>query len=803
MRKKPFKPTYSTIITIASLTGFATLALSVVAQAENTPSSSTGSPSTSNQIYAAPVALQNANDQNPAMSESAQIQNISYDSLRSMAYSGQSQQAIKLAEEYLKYHENSAVRVLLARMLGWNKQFDAAREQLQFVLSKHPGDHDANETLADIEVWTGNYNRAVDVLTNALKYDPGNASFMDKREIIRGKILVSSGHSEQAIQLEQDYLKSHDSNSVRIYLASLLGNNKQYDEARSLLNKVLSQKPDSTDANIALADVEISAGDYKKALDVIQNGLKYSPTNTRLLTYKKLATDKLNSPAASGQNVPSQTVSVLGQPQNAVTYAELNKMAHSGQRKKAIQLAEGYLKQNENSDVRVLLGLMLSWEGKYDQARQQFETVLKKNPQNSDASKGLANVEIWSGHSQKALIVINNALKYHPDDKELIQQKYKAMGSTSGSISYDELRNLAHSNQTEKAKALAREYLSHNDNTDIRVLLGFMETWDKEYEDARVQFETVLKSHPGYSDASLGLANVEYYTDNDYRALQVLNAALKHDPNNQTLLNKRSDIIESINKTIVRPGLFSLFNLAGVVGPATSGEKQNAIQFNQEVSYVDDLKETWKITSLGYERYTPYGPVIFSFNQFDRFKSPGNQVLIEAYPHLFPGAYMYVGYGYSPTTYIARNYLGFEPFFSLPGSFEFSAGERYLEFRGGTTRLYTGSFAKYYGNYWFALRPYYSNSGGHSYYLTARRYFSSPDSYISLTVGGGTGPSNFDLLNPNSISSDRSRSIRLNGDVPLTNDLIFTWLIAYSFDHFPNSNIRQETDVDAGFIWRF
>src|SRR5574338_585741 len=109
MRKKPFKPTYSTIITIASLTGFATLALSVVAQAENTPSSSTGSPSTSNQIYAAPVALQNANDQNPAMSESAQIQNISYDSLRSMAYSGQSQQAIKLAEEYLKYHENSAV----------------------------------------------------------------------------------------------------------------------------------------------------------------------------------------------------------------------------------------------------------------------------------------------------------------------------------------------------------------------------------------------------------------------------------------------------------------------------------------------------------------------------------------------------------------------------------------------------------------------------------------------------------------------------------------------------------------------
>lgn len=359
------------------------------------------------------------------------------------------------------------------------------------------------------------------------------------------------------------------------------------------------------------------------------------------------------------------------------------------------------------------------------------------------------------------------------------------------------------SGQTEKAKQMAQQILNKNENADIRLLLGLMQSWDKDYDHAKSQFQIVLKNKPGYSDASLALANVEIVQNNPMGALKVINTALKYHPTNTSLLEKRTDIIQSLNlANVVTPGLFSAFNLPGLVGPYSPGQKLNAVIFNQEVSYVDDLKETWKITSLGYERYTPYGPIIFTFNQTDRFDTAGNQVLIEAYPHLFNGAYMYLGYGYSDTSYLARNYVGIEPFFSLPYSFEFSAGERILQFQGGTTHLYTGSIAKYIGNYWFSLRPYYS-TGSRSYYLTARRYFSSPDSYIGITIGGGTGPSNFDLLNPNSITSDRSRVIRLNGDLPLTDNLIFTWLARYSFDHFPNSNIRQETDFDAGFIYRF
>lgn len=739
---------------------------------------------------------------------------VSYDSLRIMAYSGQSDQAIKLAEEYLKTHDSLEVRTLLARMLAWNKQYDAAREQLQYVLSKNPGDYDASDALSDIEVWNGNYNRAIDVLNNSLKYHSNNESLIEKREIIRAKMQVAAGQRDQAIQTAQAYLKTHDTPAMHVYLGNQFLVKKDYDAARQQFESVLNKKASYTDASDGLTNLYIAQGNYQAALQAVNDGLKYNPTSKTLLNDKSVVMAQLNpgkSPAPSTTNPTSQTPAsaTSATPATTVTYDQLAQMAHSGQRKKAIQLAEAYLKQNDNYDVHILLGLMLSWNGQYDAARKQFQYVLDKTPSNSDASKGLANVEIWSGNNDQALVVINNALKYHPNDKTLLKQKQTALNksksspSKSNGITYDEIKYLAHNGQRPKAEKLAEEYLSKNENADVRVLLGLMYSWDGDYDKSKQQFDIVLNNKPGYTDASLGLAHTEMWNDNYSGALQVVNNALKYHPRDKSLLDLRGTIVQSINSTYGYPGVHSLFGLPSVVGPYTPGQKLNAISFDQEMTYVDDLKETWKISSLAYERYTPYGSVIFTFNRYDRFKSAGTQYLVEAYPHLFPGAYIYLGYGYSNTSYIARNYYGFEPFFSLPHAFEFSAGERILRFQGGPTHLYTGSIAKYIGNWWFALRPYVSNTASHSYYFTARRYFSSPDSYVSLTVGGGSGPSFLNVVNPNNLSSDRSRSVRLDGEVPLMDNLIFTWLVEYSTDHFPNRNERQETDVDAGFIYRF
>jgi YaiO family outer membrane protein len=244
--------------------------------------------------------------------------------------------------------------------------------------------------------------------------------------------------------------------------------------------------------------------------------------------------------------------------------------------------------------------------------------------------------------------------------------------------------------------------------------------------------------------------------------------------------------------------------LAGtVIAPVTekNDKKLNAIHFGQDYAHVDDLNQTWHMSSIGYERYTPLGAVILTVNRAYRFKSYGTQYELDAYPHILPNGYAYLSYAKSSTSYFPKNYYAFEPFFSLPHAMEFSIGGRVLQFSQNTVDLYTGSIAKYWGNYWFSLRPYFSNAGSHSLFLTARRYYATADSYVGLTVGGGTGPSTYN--SGEDPSSDKSASIRLNGETPVAPNLSLSWLVSYSYDHFANNKVRHETDGDVGLTWQF
>ncbi len=279
------------------------------------------------------------------------IDTVSYANLYKMAYSGQAEQAIQLTQQYLKNHENPAMRILLACMLIWNKQFDAAREQLYFVLSKNPGNYHASDCLSEVELWLGNYSRAIAVLNHALKYNPDNEVLLEKKQIIFAKQQVSLGHREQAISIAKNYLRTHhDSLNMRIYLATQLSVKQQYDEAIKLLQYVLEKKPASLDASLELADIEIASLQYAKALDVINHALQYAPQNTELLNKKQLATLYASAPHKA-----------------RISYDDIKNLSRT-HRQKAIKLAMDALKQDDDTDIRTLLGLMLSWEGRYNEA---------------------------------------------------------------------------------------------------------------------------------------------------------------------------------------------------------------------------------------------------------------------------------------------------------------------------------------------------------------------------------------------------------------------------------------------------
>jgi YaiO family outer membrane protein len=83
--------------------------------------------------------------------------------------------------------------------------------------------------------------------------------------------------------------------------------------------------------------------------------------------------------------------------------AEARRLALAGRRAEAILLLDQYLQDSPgDTEARTLLGTVLSWERRYDEARRHLQQVLAERPGHGDALPALMNVELWSGHPERA-----------------------------------------------------------------------------------------------------------------------------------------------------------------------------------------------------------------------------------------------------------------------------------------------------------------------------------------------------------------------------------------------------------------
>ena len=74
--------------------------------------------------------------------------------------------------------------------------------------------------------------------------------------------------------------------------------------------------------------------------------------------------------------------------------AKAREAARTGHRAEALTLLEAHLAQApEDVDARLLYGLVLSWEKRYDAARPVLQQVLTRAPEYTDARVALMNVE--------------------------------------------------------------------------------------------------------------------------------------------------------------------------------------------------------------------------------------------------------------------------------------------------------------------------------------------------------------------------------------------------------------------------
>lgn len=215
--------------------------------------------------------------------------------------------------------------------------------------------------------------------------------------------------------------------------------------------------------------------------------------------------------------------------------------------------------------------------------------------------------------------------------------------------------------------------------------------------------------------------------------------------------------------------------------------------------------DPWRELQLELSHRFAFGNVTARANFGDRFGTDAKQYEIDAYPKFRRGTYMYLNAGHSSDdSFYPEWRYGAELFQSLPRSFEFSLGARYLDFGSGDVTLYTGSLGKYKGNHWVSFRPYVSNrddgtsvSGGLHY----RRYFATADDYVGFIASYGEAPEE-DVIRQE-IDRLQSSSFRLMMKNLVRGNVVLTGSVGWRELEFRAGSTRESFFVSAGIEKRF
>ena len=122
----------------------------------------------------------------------------------------------------------------------------------------------------------------------------------------------------------------------------------------------------------------------------------------------------------------------LPAPTPADAVSDARGLAFSGRRHDALHLLRAHLVADpDDTEARTLYGTVLSWEGLYDEARAQLQSVLERHPTHGDALPALANVELWSDHPERAESLTARGLTVHPTSSSLYITRARALWNLS------------------------------------------------------------------------------------------------------------------------------------------------------------------------------------------------------------------------------------------------------------------------------------------------------------------------------------------------------------------------------------
>jgi len=103
-------------------------------------------------------------------------------------------------------------------------------------------------------------------------------------------------------------------------------------------------------------------------------------------------------------------------------------LATSGKRPQAIALLEQHLREHPRDiDSRLMYGIILSWDGRYEESRRALDAVLETSPDYTDAREALIRVEMWDDHPDRAERLAREGQSRDPGNANYLLARVKAL----------------------------------------------------------------------------------------------------------------------------------------------------------------------------------------------------------------------------------------------------------------------------------------------------------------------------------------------------------------------------------------
>jgi YaiO family outer membrane protein len=310
-------------------------------------------------------------------------------------------------------------------------------------------------------------------------------------------------------------------------------------------------------------------------------------------------------------------------------------------------------------------------------------------------------------------------------------------------------RALVVSGQRGEAIALLQTVVAASPaDSDARVLLGTVLSWDGRYDEARHELDLVLAGSPTHGDALLASINVELWSDHPERAVELTRRGLRQRPADPDYLLARARALIALNRpaeagdALDRLRAIDPRNAEGDKLRQGMQERLRPWQLRAGSSYDEfsDRRVAWRESHVSVGRETPLGPVSVKGARAQRFGLQDDQLEVEAYPRFRPGTYAYVAAAYAPDAILYPEYrYAVDVYQSLGAGFEGSAGFRRLGFGNGVT-IYASSLSKYYGNWLATGRVFvapHAAGATRSYNGSLRRYLGGAGTYVGVKYGRG------------------------------------------------------------------